>query len=140
MLISPSTKASKFVKVKYMLFKSHLDTYKFQWIPYYTFFKATYHTGKRVFFFGVLLLQFYDTGVIWQKSLFWWSQFFCDQVVAKLPRKVYWKILHCMLCRISTNALTHVLCPKYWTQTLVYSLHCPKCSSQILHKTQNIKT
>ena len=69
--------------------------------------------------FGVffLLPQFYDTGV-WQKSHFWWPHFSVIKLnltywkeifIGFCLRKVYWKILHCMLWRISTNALTHVL-------------------------------
>ena len=61
LLIWPWTKVLKVSIVKIYV-KSNLDTYNILQIPYKMFFKATYHTWKRVFFF-------FSWKVLWYRDL-----------------------------------------------------------------------
>ena len=72
------------------------------------------------FFFFSFMMHGSDRSLISDGPSFLWSS--CSQAgcsiwhrkkkswnfIGYCPRKLYWKILHCKLCRISTNALTHV--------------------------------
>ena len=101
------------------------------------------------FFFFSFMIQGSDKCLIIDGPSFLWS--ICSHascwfwlrenkswnLIGYFPRKVYWKILHCRLRRISTNALTHVR--HIWSQEGCYSQTLNKFLSQeILGACENI--
>ena len=111
---------------------SNLDTYKIQKITQ-KWFSKQHITHESVFFlFLSFMIQGSDKSLISDGPSFLWSS--CSNVscwiwhrekkswnsIGYCSRKVYWKILHCRLRRISTNALTH----SYLQEIQQSSTHC----------------